>query len=74
MDRSSDQFLPGSAPPIDQDRAIGQGDLADDSVDLLHLLALPDNVFKPVFPLQFPPQVDVLHHKAFLLDRLLHHD
>ena len=57
MQRARDQFLAGAAFALDQNRAVGVGDLVDQIVNLLHLLARADDVLEPVFVLELLPQI-----------------
>ncbi len=50
VDRTRDHLLPGAALPAQQDRGAGGGDARHLGEDLLHPLALADDVLDPVGP------------------------
>ena len=60
-----DQFLAGAAFALNQDGAVGIGDLVNKVVNELHLLAGADDVLKFVFVLEFLAQIDVLPTAAW---------
>ena len=71
MQRAGDEFLAGAALALDQDGAVGIGDLGDEVVDLLHLRARADDVLEAVFLLDDLPQVAVLADEALVIERAL---
>ena len=72
MQTARDQFLAGPAFALNQNGAVGVGDLINKAVNQLHFAAGTDDVFKFVFVLEFLPQVDVLAQRCLVIERALH--
>src|SRR6476620_5193283 len=72
MQAARDQFLAGPAFALDQNRAVGVGDLVNQAVNELHFLARSNDVLKFVFVLEFLAEVDVLPQGRLIIQSALH--
>ena len=64
--------MPGAAFALDQDGAVGIGDLVNQVVNQLHFPAGTDDVFEPVSVLQLLPEINVLAQRRLVIERPLH--
>ena len=71
VDRVGDQLLAGAVLALDEDVRLARRDALDQLEQLLHLLALADDVLELVAILQLLLQLLVLVDERLLLDRLL---
>ena len=70
MNRVGDQLLAGAVLALDQDVRVAGGDALDQLEQLLHLLALPDDVGKAVLAANLVLQLLVLGAFLRAIDRL----
>src|SRR5437763_17085419 len=72
MQSARDQFLTGPTFALDQNRAVGVGNLVNQAINELHFLARSNDVLKFVFILELLAEADGLPQGRLIIQSALH--